>query len=86
MNKFFIYYEKSFTFIVYALAAFFADRGVGVAEGVGRLGDLLFLDPVEMGEGVTRDGGIPHLFRVHWVMLGALVASGLAGQLLPGRG
>ena len=56
-----------------------------VSGGIGHLSDLLFLNPIEMGEGVRRDGFIPHKYRVHHLALGVALLLAVALQFLPAR-
>ena len=70
-------------FVLRSVAMTFGDYGHHPASGIGRLGDLVFLDPLEMGEGVTRDGVIPHRFRIHHPAMIGMALAALLLHLLP---
>lgn len=72
-------------FLGLGLFALLGDANHPVSQGMGHLGDLLFLSPLELGEGVTSSGIIAHRFRIHYVALGAIVLGSLALQFLPVR-
>lgn len=54
-----------------------------VRDGLGHAEELLFLDPLEMGEGITRAGRIPHRYRVHWIVLAGAVLAAVLVHALP---
>jgi hypothetical protein len=54
-----------------------------VVRGMGVIEDLLFLHPVEMGEGVNSDGAVTKRYQIHYLVLAAATAAAVALQLLP---
>ena len=72
-------------FLGLLLFAVFGTANRPVSEGMGNLGDLLFLNPMEMGKGVTRSGFIIHRLQIHYVALGVIVLGAVALQFLPSR-
>ncbi len=69
---------------VFTAAFLGVDHGV-VSSGTGHLGELLFLDPMQMGEGVTWEGVVPHRFRVHYLAMVGMVLGALLLHFLPAR-
>ena len=52
--------------------------GQPTGSGMGRLSDLVFLNPMELCEGVSRDGVLTHRYRIHAVALGVILLVALA--------
>lgn len=72
-------------FIFHGLFVQLGDTRSRYSEGYGRLGDLIFLDPVALGVGVTRAGEVTFRHRVHHLALLGLVMLSLLPHLVPRR-
>jgi len=52
-------------------------RGQPTGTGMGWLSDLVFLNPMELCEGVSRDGVLTHRYRIHAIALGVILLGAL---------
>ena len=55
------------------------------SEGIGSVWELLFLDPIELAQGTKHNGFVTHRFRVHFLVIGALVLASSLLHLIPVR-